>query len=80
MVFTGLNLLLSIVTLTFDPVTSGFNRVHPLVMRSMSAKFDEDVHNSLVAIAFTRIRLDGLMEVTTATLLYPLHNALRGNK
>ena len=53
----------------------------------MSAKFDEDVHNSLVAIAFTRIGrdartgglTDGRTDGTTAALLNPLRNALRGD-
>ena len=54
----------------------------------MSAKLAEDVHNSLVAIAFTRIRRDALTvdwltdrptDGTTAALLYPLHDALRGD-
>ena len=57
----------------------------------MSAKFDEDVHNSLVAIAFTRIRCDALADGLTdwltngrtdgtkAALLYPLRNVLRGD-
>ena len=52
----------------------------------MSAKFDEDIHNNLVAIVFTRIRrdartngrTDGCTDGTTAALLYPLRNALRG--
>ena len=50
----------------------------------MSAKFDEDVHNSLVAIAFTRIRrdawtdwlTDARTDWTTAALLYRHRNAL----
>ena len=54
----------------------------------MSAKFDEDVNNSLVAIVFTRIRCDARTDWltdartdgTTAALLYPLRNALRGDK
>ena len=41
------------------------NRVHPLVIVNMFAKFDEDVHNSLVAIAFTRIRPDALTDWLT---------------
>ena len=64
-------------------MTSKINRVHPLVIVNMSAKFDEDVHNSLVAIVFTRIRHDALTDArtdgTTAALLYPLCNALRGD-
>ena len=65
-------------------MTSKINRVHPLVIVNMSAKFDEDVHNSLVAIPFTRIRRDTLTDAqtdgTTAALLYPLRNALHGDK
>ena len=34
-------------------LTSEINRVHPLVIVNMSAKFDEDIYNSLVAFAFT---------------------------
>ena len=53
----------------------------------MSAKFDEYVHNSLVAIAFTKIRrdartdwlTDARTDGTTAVLLYPLRNALAGD-
>ena len=53
----------------------------------MPAKFDEDMHNNLVAIVFTRkrrdARTDGLTDArtdgTTAALLYPLRNALRGD-
>ena len=37
----------------------------------MSAKFDEDVHNSLVAIAFTRIRRDPLTDWRTHGLTEP---------
>ena len=53
----------------------------------MSAKFDEDVNNSLAAIVFTRIRRDARTDWRThartdgtmAALLYPLRNALRGD-
>ena len=48
---------MSVVTLTFDIQS---NRVHPFVIVNMSGKFDEDVHNSLVALAITRIRRDAL--------------------
>ena len=43
---------MSIMTLTF------FNRVHPLVIVNMSAKFDEEAHNGLVSIVFTRSKCD----------------------
>ena len=36
-------------------MTSKINRVHPLTMANMSAKFDQEAHNSLVAIVFTRL-------------------------
>ena len=35
-------------------LTSKINRVHPLIIVNMSAKFDEEAHNSLVSITFTR--------------------------
>ena len=58
-------------------LTSKINRLQPLV--NMFAEFDEDVHNSLVAIAFTKIRHDArtdwCMYGTTAALLFPLRNA-----
>ena len=47
------------------PLTSKINRVHPLVIVNMSVKFDEDVHNSLVFIVFTRIRCDALTDWLT---------------
>ena len=66
--FTNLFPYMSIVTLTFDPLISKINRVHPLVIVNICAKFDEDAHNSLVAIVFTRIRREaqtnGLTERT----------------
>ena len=37
------------------PVTSKINRVHPLTMVNMSAKFDEEAHNGLVSIVFTSL-------------------------
>ena len=36
------------------PLTSKINRVHPLVMVNMSAKFDKEICNSVVSIVFTR--------------------------
>ena len=52
----------------------------------MSAKFDEYAHSGLVSIVFTRSKRDGhthghthtRTDGTTAALLYPLLNALRG--
>ena len=38
-------------------LTSKINRVHPLVMINMSAKFKEDAHNGSVSIVFTRLLL-----------------------
>ena len=50
----------------------------------MSAKFDEEAHNGSVSIVFTRSKRDGTThgrtDGTTAALLYPLRNALRGDK
>ena len=50
----------------------------------MSAKFDEKAHNGSVSIVFTRSKRDGHThghtDGTTAALLYPLRNALRGDK
>ena len=36
------------------PLTSKINRVHPLIMVNMSAKFDKEICNGLVSIVFTR--------------------------
>ena len=49
---------MSIVTLTFDlwpqksiaSILFKINRVHPLIMVNMSAKFDEETHNGVVSI------------------------------
>ena len=63
-------------------MTSKINRVNPLIMVNMSANFDEEEHNGLVSIVFTRStdgRTDAHTHGTTATLLYPLRNALRGD-
>ena len=60
------------------PVTSKFNRVHPLIMVNMSAKFDGEAQDGLVYIVFTRLRCDAHMHGTTAALLYPLRNTLCG--
>ena len=120
------------------PPTSKIKRDHPLTMANMSAKFDQETHNSLVSIVFTSLfpymsivtlifdlwplksigfilsswltclyqawqrntqrcslyrvqkvharterrtdgRTDGLTDGTTAALLYPHRNALRGD-
>ena len=37
------------------PLTSKINRVHPLTMVNMSAKFDKEIHNGLVSIMFTSL-------------------------
>ena len=37
------------------PLTYKINRVHPLTMVNISAKFDEEIHNGLVAIMFTSL-------------------------
>ena len=36
-------------------LTSKINRVHPLTMVNMSAKFDREIHNGLVSIVFTSL-------------------------
>ena len=36
------------------PLTSKINRVHPLIMVNMYAKFDKEICNGLVSIVFTR--------------------------
>ena len=37
------------------PLTSKINRVHPLTMVNMSAKFDKEIHIGLVSIVFTSL-------------------------
>ena len=44
---------MSIVTLTFDLWPPKINRVHPLIILNMSAKYDKEIQNSLVSIMFT---------------------------
>ena len=46
--------MLSIVT-RISAVTSKIYRVHPLAMVTLSAKFDEEAHNSLGSIVFTSL-------------------------
>ena len=55
-------------------------------MINMSTKFDKETRNGVVSIVFTRSmhgrnhgRTDGLTDGTTAALLYPHRNALRGD-
>ena len=55
-------------------------------MVNMSAKFDEEICYGVVSIVFTRStprrtepRTDGRTDETTAELLYPHRNALRGD-
>ena len=38
------------------PLTLTINKVHPLIMNNMCVKFDEDAHNPLVSILFTKFR------------------------
>ena len=47
-------------------------------MVNMSAKFDKETWNGVVSIVFTR-STDGRTHGTTAALLYPHRNALRGD-
>ena len=52
------------------PLTSKINRVHSLTMANSSAKFDQEAHNSLVAIVFTS--LFPYMSIVTLTFdLWP---------
>ena len=37
------------------PMTFNINSIHPLTMVNMSAKFDQEAHNGLVAIVFTSL-------------------------
>ena len=48
-------------------------------MVNMSAKFDNETCNGVVSILFTR-STHGQTDGTTAALLYPHRNALRGDK
>ena len=68
--FTSLLPYTSIVTLTFDlwsPI-SKINRIHPLTMANMSAKFDEEAHNGLVCIVFVSL----ILYVSIVTLTFDL--------
>ena len=47
-------------------------------MINMSAKFDKETRNGVVSIVFTR-STHGQTDGTTAALLYPHRNALRGD-
>ena len=52
------------------PLTYKTNGVHPLTMANMSAKFDEEAHNGLVSIMFTR----WLPNMFIVTLTFDLQN------
>ena len=52
------------------PVTSKINRVHPLPIVNMSAKFDEEAQNGLVSIVLTRL----LPYMSIVTLTSDLQN------
>ena len=52
------------------PVTSEINRVHPLTIANMFAKFDEEAHNGLVSIVFTSL----LPYISIVTLTFDLQN------
>ena len=47
------------------PLTSKINRVHPLTIMNISAKFDEEIHNSFVSFVFTS--LSPYMSIVTLT-------------
>ena len=56
--------------LDFWPLTSKINRVHPLTMANMCAKFDQEAHNGLVSVVFTS--LFRYMSIVTLTFdLWP---------
>ena len=51
-------------------------------MVNMSSKFDKETRNGVVSIVFTRSmhgRTDARIHGTTAALLYPHRNVLRGD-
>ena len=52
------------------PLTYKINRVHPLTMANMSAKFDEEAHSGLVSIMFTSL-LPYMFIVTLTFDLWP---------
>ena len=56
---------MSIVTLTFK-----IDRVYPLTMANMSAKFDQVTHNGLVSIVFTSL----FPYMSIGTLIFDLQN------
>ena len=52
------------------PLTSKMNRVHPLTMINISAKFDAEIHNGLIPFVFTS--LSRYMSIVTLTFdLWP---------
>ena len=51
-------------------LTSKINRIHPLVIVNMSAKFDEKAHKGLVSIMLTRL----LPYMSIVTLTFDLQN------
>ena len=61
---------MSIVTLTFD---LQINRVQPLTMVNMSAKFDKEIHNGLVSTLFTSL----FPYMSIMTLTFDLQNQYR---
>ena len=44
--------MMPIVTFNIWSLTSKINRVYPLTMVNLSAKFDEEAENSLISIVF----------------------------
>ena len=68
--FTSLFPYMSIVTLTFWPLTSKIYRAHPLTTANMSAKSDREAHNGLVSIMFTRL----FPYMSIVTLTFDLKN------
>ena len=70
--FTSLFPYMFIVTLTFDlwpPKSIGFI-LSPWLITNISAKFDEEAHNGLVAIMYTRL----FSYMSIVTLTFDLQN------
>ena len=61
---------MSFVTLTFE-----INRGHPLPIVNLSAKLDEEAHNGLVSIKFTRAKRAHKWNHNSVTISPPQHIA-----
>ena len=52
------------------PLTSKIDRVQPLIMVTMSAKFDKEIHNGLVSVLLTSL----FPYMSIVTLTFDLQN------